>query len=115
MIIIITALNPTAGVRKCSFPLYRHDLHSVPPPQVWCLSSGGEHGHQMNRTVDGAVLSILLTGLLPDTHYAVAVAAVTSLGVGAQSPPVSLLLSESPERLKRRRALQRSARRPPRR
>lgn len=68
--------------------------------QVWCLSSGGEHGHHINRTVDGAVLSILLTGLLPDTRYAVSVAAVTSLGVGAQSPPVSLLLSESPELLR---------------
>lgn len=63
--------------------------------QVWCLSSGGDH--QINRTVDRAVQSILLTGLLPDAHYAVAVAAVTSLGVGARSPPVSLLLSESPE------------------
>lgn len=65
---------------------------------MWCLSSGVEHGHQINRTVDGAVQSILLAGLLPDAHYAVAVAAVTSLGVGAPSPPVSLLLSESPKR-----------------
>lgn len=48
----------------------------------------------MNRTVDGAVLSILLTGLLPDARYTVTVAAVTSLGEGAQSQPVSLLLSE---------------------
>lgn len=68
--------------------------------QVWCLSGGGEHGHHINRTVDGAVLSILLTGLLPNARYAVSVAAVTSLGVGAQSPPVSLLLSESPELLR---------------
>lgn len=63
--------------------------------QVWCLSSSGEQDGHINRTVDGAVLSILLTGLLPDTHYTVVVAAVTSLGVGAQSPPVSLLLCES--------------------
>lgn len=59
--------------------------------QVWCL----ERENQINRTVDGAVLSILLTGLLPDVRYTVVVAAVNSLGVGAQSPPVSLLLSES--------------------
>lgn len=63
--------------------------------QVWCLSSSEEQENQMNRTVDGAVLSILLTGLLPDVHYTVTVAAVTSMGAGAQSPPVSLLLSES--------------------
>lgn len=63
--------------------------------QVWCLGSSLEQESQINRTVDGAVLSILLTGLLPDVRYAVVVAAVTSLGVGAPSPPVSLLLSES--------------------
>lgn len=63
--------------------------------QVWCLSSSMEQRDQINRTVDGAVLSILLTGLLPDIRYTVVVAAVTRLGVGAESPPVSLLLSES--------------------
>uniref|UniRef100_A0A3B5ANN0 Roundabout guidance receptor 3 n=1 Tax=Stegastes partitus TaxID=144197 RepID=A0A3B5ANN0_9TELE len=55
--------------------------------KVWCLGSGVEQENQINRTVDGAVLSILLTGLLPDVRYTIAVAAVTSLGVGAQSPP----------------------------
>uniref|UniRef100_A0A8C4HA57 Roundabout homolog 2 n=1 Tax=Dicentrarchus labrax TaxID=13489 RepID=A0A8C4HA57_DICLA len=55
--------------------------------KVWCLGSSMEPENQINRTVDGAVLSILLTGLLPDVRYTVVVAAVTSLGVGAQSPP----------------------------
>lgn len=49
----------------------------------------------INRTVDGAVLSILLTGLLPDLQYSVMVAAVTNLGVGEHSPPIDLVLSES--------------------
>ncbi|XP_042342301.1 roundabout homolog 2 isoform X2 [Plectropomus leopardus] len=61
--------------------------------KVWCLGSSLETENQINRTVDGAVLSILLTGLLPDVRYTVVVAAVTSLGVGAQSPPVNLLLT----------------------
>ncbi|XP_047450928.1 roundabout homolog 2 isoform X3 [Mugil cephalus] len=61
--------------------------------KVWCLGSDAEQENQINRTVDGAVLSILLTGLLPDVRYSVTVAAVTSLGVGAQSPPVNLLLT----------------------
>ncbi|XP_059187729.1 roundabout homolog 2 isoform X2 [Centropristis striata] len=61
--------------------------------KVWCLGSSLEKQSQINRTMDGAVLSILLTGLLPDVRYTVVVAAVTSLGVGAQSPPVSLLLT----------------------
>uniref|UniRef100_A0A1A7YP55 Roundabout, axon guidance receptor, homolog 1 n=1 Tax=Iconisemion striatum TaxID=60296 RepID=A0A1A7YP55_9TELE len=60
--------------------------------KVWCLSKDREL--EVNRTVDGAVLSILLTGLLPDVRYSVVVAAVTSLGVGTQSPPVSLLLTQ---------------------
>uniref|UniRef100_A0A7N6AF43 Roundabout, axon guidance receptor, homolog 3 (Drosophila) n=1 Tax=Anabas testudineus TaxID=64144 RepID=A0A7N6AF43_ANATE len=61
--------------------------------KVWCLGSGVEQENQINRTVDGSVLSILLTGLLSDVRYSVTVAAVTSLGVGAESPPVSLLLN----------------------
>uniref|UniRef100_A0A7N6AAW8 Roundabout, axon guidance receptor, homolog 3 (Drosophila) n=1 Tax=Anabas testudineus TaxID=64144 RepID=A0A7N6AAW8_ANATE len=55
--------------------------------KVWCLGSGVEQENQINRTVDGSVLSILLTGLLSDVRYSVTVAAVTSLGVGAESPP----------------------------
>ncbi|XP_074535165.1 roundabout homolog 2 isoform X2 [Halichoeres trimaculatus] len=66
--------------------------------KVWCLGSSMEPEYQINRTVDGAVLSILLMGLLPDVRYAVTVAAVTSLGVGARSPPVSLLLSPPMEK-----------------
>uniref|UniRef100_A0A8C8DHT9 Uncharacterized protein n=1 Tax=Oryzias sinensis TaxID=183150 RepID=A0A8C8DHT9_9TELE len=70
-------------------------------PERLCLSHiavcVGSWESQINRTVDGAVLSILLTDLLPDVRYTVVVAAVTSLGVGAQSPPVSLLLTQPPE------------------
>lgn len=63
--------------------------------QVWCVSSSLDQEKHVNRTVDGAVVSILLTGLLPDVRYAVTVAAVTSLGVGTLSSPVHLVLSES--------------------
>lgn len=66
-------------------------LFSSVPPQVWCLSDGAQPEEQINRTVDGAVLSVLLAGLTPGTHYAVTVAAVTGLGVGEQSPPINLL------------------------
>uniref|UniRef100_A0A3B5LT76 Roundabout, axon guidance receptor, homolog 3 (Drosophila) n=1 Tax=Xiphophorus couchianus TaxID=32473 RepID=A0A3B5LT76_9TELE len=67
--------------------------------KVWCLSGDAES--QINRTVDGSVLSILLTGLLPDVQYTVAVAAVTSLGVGALSLPVSLLVAQQPVEVKK--------------
>uniref|UniRef100_A0A6Q2ZBU8 Roundabout, axon guidance receptor, homolog 3 (Drosophila) n=1 Tax=Esox lucius TaxID=8010 RepID=A0A6Q2ZBU8_ESOLU len=65
--------------------------------QVWCLGSDSESKTErhINRTVDGAMLSVLLTGLLPDLQYSVVVAAVTSLGVGEHSSPIDLVLSES--------------------
>ncbi|XP_036817357.1 roundabout homolog 2 isoform X2 [Oncorhynchus mykiss] len=65
--------------------------------KVWCLGSDTElktESH-INRTVDGAGLSILLTGLLPDLQYSVMVAAVTNLGVGEHSPPIDLVLTLS--------------------
>ncbi|KAM4566223.1 roundabout homolog 2 isoform 2-T2 [Odontesthes bonariensis] len=73
-----------------------HDIQSgiIREYKVWCVASDLEQESQINRTVDGAVLSILLTDLLTDVRYTVAVAAVTSLGVGAQSQPVSLLLTQ---------------------
>uniref|UniRef100_A0A3P9JAT1 Roundabout, axon guidance receptor, homolog 3 (Drosophila) n=1 Tax=Oryzias latipes TaxID=8090 RepID=A0A3P9JAT1_ORYLA len=73
-------------------PLHNIQSGTIREYKVWCLASDVEWESQINRTVDGAVLSILLTDLLPDVRYTVVVAAVTSLGVGAQSPPVSLLL-----------------------
>uniref|UniRef100_A0A674BEX9 Roundabout homolog 2-like n=1 Tax=Salmo trutta TaxID=8032 RepID=A0A674BEX9_SALTR len=65
--------------------------------KVWCLGSDSEMKTEshINRTVGGAVLSILLTGLQPDLQYNVMVAAVTILGVGEHSPPIDLVLSES--------------------
>ncbi|XP_072248388.1 roundabout homolog 2 isoform X2 [Leuresthes tenuis] len=73
-----------------------HDIHSgiIREFKVWCVASDMEQESQINRTVDGGVLSILLTDLLTDVRYTVTVAAVTSLGVGAQSQPVSLLLTQ---------------------
>ncbi|XP_077397003.1 roundabout homolog 2 [Festucalex cinctus] len=61
--------------------------------KVWCVSSSLDQEKHVNRTVDGAVVSILLNGLLPDVRYAVTLAAVTSLGVGAPSLPVHLVLT----------------------
>uniref|UniRef100_A0AAV2J314 Roundabout homolog 2-like n=1 Tax=Knipowitschia caucasica TaxID=637954 RepID=A0AAV2J314_KNICA len=63
--------------------------------KVWCLGDSLDVDGQINRTVDGSVQSILLTGLLSDVPYTVLVAAVTGLGVGALSPPVELLLTLS--------------------
>lgn len=87
------------GENECLYVFITFQIQTLTPvsgvDQVWCLSSSMEQRNQINRTVDGAVLSILLTGLLPDIRYTVVVAAVTSLGVGAESPPVSVLLSES--------------------
>ncbi|XP_061638564.1 roundabout homolog 2 isoform X2 [Phyllopteryx taeniolatus] len=61
--------------------------------KVWCVSSSLDEEKHINRTVDGAVVSILLNGLLPDVRYTVTVAAVTGLGIGAPSSPVHLVLT----------------------
>lgn len=100
-VIIRVRLIPITGrisSQGLSFRCCVFKIQTFNPPcvnQIWCLGSSTEPENQINRTVDGAVLSILLTGLLPGVRYAVVVTAVTGLGVGAQSPPVSLLLSES--------------------
>ncbi|XP_008423239.1 roundabout homolog 2 isoform X3 [Poecilia reticulata] len=80
-------------------PLHNVQTGIILEYKVWCLSGDAES--QINRTVDGSVLSILLTGLLPDVQYTVAVAAVTSLGVGALSLPVSLLVDQQPVEVKK--------------
>uniref|UniRef100_A0A3B3WC69 Roundabout, axon guidance receptor, homolog 3 (Drosophila) n=1 Tax=Poecilia mexicana TaxID=48701 RepID=A0A3B3WC69_9TELE len=80
-------------------PLHNVQTGIILEYKVWCLSGDAES--QINRTVDGSVLSILLTGLLPDVQYTVAVAAVTSLGVGAVSLPVSLLVAQQPVEVKK--------------
>uniref|UniRef100_A0A671X466 Roundabout homolog 2-like n=1 Tax=Sparus aurata TaxID=8175 RepID=A0A671X466_SPAAU len=92
------SLMVRAGEIKCLYVFISLKIQTLTSlsaaDQVWCL----ERENQINRTVDGAVLSILLTGLLPDVRYTVVVAAVTSLGVGAQSPPVSLHFFPPPRR-----------------
>ncbi|XP_024864401.1 roundabout homolog 2 [Kryptolebias marmoratus] len=89
---VVQLTNSTSVSVSWEPPLPSIQTGVVQEYKVWCLSSDGEQ--ELNRTVDGVVLSILLTGLLPDVRYTVVVAAVTSLGVGAPSPPVSLLLTQ---------------------
>lgn len=68
--------------------------------RVWCVGGGvadNQTRHSINRSVDGDTLSTQLKGLLPGVLYKVEVAAVTSAGVGARSPPASVLLKPPPE------------------
>lgn len=61
------------------------------------MGTGGDNQtrYYINKTVDGNMLSAVLKGLMPGVLYQVEVAAVTSVGVGARSQPVSVVISES--------------------
>ncbi|XP_038153751.1 roundabout homolog 3 isoform X2 [Cyprinodon tularosa] len=99
---------PPRGVTVATAKLGNSSSISVswePPPsdtrngiiqeyRVWCVGSGADNQtrYYINRTVDGSTLSTVLKGLLPAVLYQVEVAAVTGAGVGARSPPVSVLL-----------------------
>ncbi|XP_078265882.1 roundabout homolog 2 [Rhinoraja longicauda] len=51
--------------------------------KIWCL--GNATRFHINRTVDAAVRSLVIGGLLPGVQYRVQVAASTSAGVGVKS------------------------------
>ncbi|KAJ3590514.1 hypothetical protein NHX12_008465 [Muraenolepis orangiensis] len=84
--------TPEEGEEKPQAPPAVSVVQLSNSSSVWCLGADPEWESQINRTVDGAVLSILLTDLLPGVRYSVMVASVTALGVGAHSPPVDMLL-----------------------
>ncbi|KAG5269493.1 hypothetical protein AALO_G00202670 [Alosa alosa] len=61
--------------------------------RVWCL--GNESKYHINRTVDGATLSVLIPGLAPGVRYSVEVAASTSAGPGVKSDITYFQLDET--------------------
>ncbi|XP_043937124.1 roundabout homolog 3 isoform X2 [Protopterus annectens] len=61
--------------------------------RVWCL--GNETRFHINRTVDGAMLSTVLRGLVAGVQYRIEVAAVTSAGIGVKSQPVTIRIEPS--------------------
>ncbi|XP_077579325.1 roundabout homolog 2 [Stigmatopora nigra] len=73
-----------------------HNVNSgiIQEYKVWCVSSSSDPEQHINRTVDRAVESIMLDNLIPDLQYAVSVAAVTGMGIGARSLPVQFVLSQ---------------------
>ncbi|KAI4881751.1 hypothetical protein NFI96_033285, partial [Prochilodus magdalenae] len=60
--------------------------------KVWCVGNDSGLQQQLNRSVDGEALWVLLNDLVPEMLYRVQVAAVTSTGEGAPSRPVFIFL-----------------------
>ncbi|XP_055486591.1 roundabout homolog 2-like, partial [Leucoraja erinacea] len=58
--------------------------------KIWCL--GNATRFHINRTVDAAVRSVVISGLLPGVQYRVQVAASTSAGVGVKSAPQLIII-----------------------
>ncbi|XP_062906307.1 roundabout homolog 2 isoform X9 [Mobula hypostoma] len=58
--------------------------------KIWCL--GNATRFHINRTVDAAIRSVVIGGLLPGVQYRVQVAASTSAGVGVKSEPQPIVI-----------------------
>ncbi|XP_073929014.1 roundabout homolog 2 isoform X16 [Castor canadensis] len=58
--------------------------------KIWCL--GNETRFHINKTVDAAIRSVIIGGLLPGVQYRVEVAASTSAGVGVKSEPQPIII-----------------------
>ncbi|XP_023384249.1 roundabout homolog 2 isoform X3 [Pteropus vampyrus] len=58
--------------------------------KIWCL--GNETRFHINKTVDAAIRSVIISGLFPGVQYRVEVAATTSAGVGVKSEPQPIII-----------------------
>ncbi|XP_043556139.1 roundabout homolog 2 [Chiloscyllium plagiosum] len=58
--------------------------------KIWCL--GNASRFHINKTVDAAIRSVVIGGLLPGVQYRVQVAASTGAGVGVKSEPQLIII-----------------------
>ncbi|XP_067897395.1 roundabout homolog 2 isoform X4 [Heterodontus francisci] len=58
--------------------------------KIWCL--GNATRFHINKTVDAAIRSVVIGGLLPGVQYRVQVAASTGAGVGVKSEPQLIII-----------------------
>ncbi|KAK1800205.1 hypothetical protein P4O66_000253 [Electrophorus voltai] len=83
---------PSPRVSCCSPALHPTPTLSTrprhPPLQVWCL--GNESRFHVNKTVDAAIRSVVVSGLQAGVRYRVEVAAGTSAGTGVKSEPQTI-------------------------
>ncbi|XP_058490709.1 roundabout homolog 1 isoform X5 [Solea solea] len=75
--------NGTAIVVSWQPPPEEEQNGVVQEYKIWCL--GNESRYHINRTVDGATLSVLIPSLTPGVRYSVEVAASTIVGPGVKS------------------------------
>ncbi|KAM8854376.1 roundabout homolog 1 isoform 3-T3 [Synchiropus picturatus] len=75
--------NGTAIVVSWQPPPEEEQNGVVQEYKIWCL--GNESKYHINRTVDGATLSVLIPSLVPGIRYSVEVAASTGAGLGVKS------------------------------
>ncbi|XP_027901186.1 roundabout homolog 1 isoform X5 [Xiphophorus couchianus] len=75
--------NGTAVVVSWQPPPEEEQNGVVQEYKIWCL--GNESKYNINRTVDGSTLSVVIPSLTPGIRYSVEVAASTSAGPGVKS------------------------------
>ncbi|XP_067849522.1 roundabout homolog 2 [Heptranchias perlo] len=71
-------------------PPAQHQNGIIQEYKIWCL--GNETRFHINKTVDAAIRSVVIGGLLPGVQYRVEVAASTSAGVGVKSEPQPIVI-----------------------
>ncbi|XP_063799817.1 roundabout homolog 3 isoform X4 [Pseudophryne corroboree] len=74
-------------------PPVEHQNGIIQDYRIWCL--GNESRYHINRTVDGALHSTVIRGLVPGILYRVEVAAATSAGFGVKSQPITIQIKAS--------------------
>ncbi|XP_063799815.1 roundabout homolog 3 isoform X2 [Pseudophryne corroboree] len=74
-------------------PPVEHQNGIIQDYRIWCL--GNESRYHINRTVDGALHSTVIRGLVPGILYRVEVAAATSAGFGVKSQPITIQITSS--------------------
>ncbi|XP_075046491.1 roundabout homolog 3 isoform X4 [Mixophyes fleayi] len=74
-------------------PPVEHQNGIIQDYRIWCL--GNESRYHINRTVDGAMHSTVIRGLVPGILYHVEVAASTSAGFGVKSQPITIQIKAS--------------------
>ncbi|XP_053307991.1 roundabout homolog 3 [Spea bombifrons] len=78
-------------------PPVEHQNGIIQDYRIWCL--GNETKYHINQTVDGAMHSAVIRGLVPGIPYRVEVAAATSAGFGVKSQPITIQIKPLSEQI----------------
>ncbi|KAM9469442.1 roundabout homolog 2 isoform 1-T1 [Clarias gariepinus] len=90
----VVQLNNSSTVRVTWEPPFADNKDEpILEYRVWCVGNVSGLQMELNQSVSGEVLHVLLDDLVPEMLYSVQVVAVTSEGAGEPSEPVFILIT----------------------